>query len=52
MNTGVALIVTSINPPGPVLRALARGASAASIEFIVAGDTKSPGISRSTGAAS
>ena len=37
-----ALIVTSINPPNAILRALAEGAGRAGIAFIVIGDTKSP----------
>jgi hypothetical protein len=37
-----ALVVTSINPPTPILEALAAGARRAGITFIVAGDTKSP----------
>ena len=37
-----ALVVTSINPPNAILQALARGAQAHGLDFIVAGDTKSP----------
>ena len=37
-----ALVVTSINPPNAILRALADGAARAGVEFIVIGDTKSP----------
>jgi STELLO glycosyltransferases len=37
-----ALVVTSINPPNAILRALADGARRADVDFIVAGDTKSP----------
>lgn len=37
-----ALVVTSINPPTPILRALAEGAVAAGFDFVLAGDTKSP----------
>jgi hypothetical protein len=42
MPAPTALVVTSINPPNPILRALAAGAVGAGVEFIVAGDTKSP----------
>ena len=37
-----SLVVTSINPPNPILRALAEGAMTAGVDFIVAGDAKSP----------
>ncbi len=37
-----ALVVTSINPPNAILQALAHGAVASGLDFIVAGDTKSP----------
>ena len=37
-----ALVVTSISPPTPILRALAGGARATSTDFILAGDTRSP----------
>ena len=37
-----ALVVTSISAPNPVLRALASGATAAGMDFIVIGDLKSP----------
>ena len=42
MSTPVALVVTSINPPNAILRALASGAATAGVQFIVVGDTKSP----------
>ncbi len=42
MSTPTALIVTSISPPTPILRALADGAQRAGITFILAGDTQSP----------
>jgi hypothetical protein len=42
MSTAVALVVTSINPPNAILRALASGAATADVSFIVVGDTKSP----------
>jgi hypothetical protein len=38
----VSLVVTSINPPNQILHALAEGSTKAGIEFIVAGDAKSP----------
>ncbi len=41
-STPVALVVTSINAPNAILRALAAGSARAGIEFILAGDTKSP----------
>ena len=41
-STPVALVVTSINPPNAILRALASGAARAGVRFIVVGDTKSP----------
>jgi hypothetical protein len=37
-----AIIITSINPPNAVLRAIADGASRYGLELIVVGDTKSP----------
>jgi len=42
MSGPTAVIVTSINPPTPALRALAEGCRAAGFRFIVVGDTKSP----------
>jgi hypothetical protein len=42
MNRQTALIVTSISPPSPPLRALAAGCRAAGFRFLVVGDTKSP----------
>ena len=41
-STSIALVVTSINPPNAILRALASGATKAGVGFIVVGDTKSP----------
>jgi hypothetical protein len=40
--TPTALVVTSINPPNRILRALADGAREAAMPFVLAGDTKSP----------
>jgi len=40
--TQTALVVTSINGPNRILRALADGAQAAGIPFFLVGDTKSP----------
>jgi hypothetical protein len=37
-----ALVVTSINPPNPILRALAEGAVKSGVDFVLAGDSKSP----------
>lgn len=37
-----ALVVTSISAPNPVLKALAEGAAANGVNFIVVGDSKSP----------
>ena len=37
-----ALVVTTINSPNPILRALADGAQRAGMDFVVTGDTKSP----------
>ncbi len=37
-----ALVVTTISAPGPILSALAKGAVDHAIQFIVAGDTKTP----------
>lgn len=37
-----AVIVTSINPPTAILRALADGCRAAGFRFLIVGDTKSP----------
>jgi hypothetical protein len=42
MSIPTALVVTSINPPNAILRALAEGAVKAGVDFILAGDTKSP----------
>jgi hypothetical protein len=42
VTTPTALVVTSINAPNAILRALAHGAAAAGVEFIIIGDTKSP----------
>jgi hypothetical protein len=42
MNAQTAVIVTSINPPTAILRALADGCHAAGFRFLVVGDTKSP----------
>jgi len=42
MNCRIAVIVTSISPPTPLLRALAEGCRAAGFRFLVVGDTKSP----------
>ena len=42
VSSAAALVVTSINPPNDILRALADGAAKAGVEFIVIGDTKSP----------
>ena len=42
MSVRTALIVTSINPPTPLLHALARGCRAAGFRFLLVGDTKSP----------
>lgn len=42
MNARTAVIVTSINSPTPILRALADGCRAAGFRFLVVGDTKSP----------
>ncbi len=42
MSLKTALVVTSISPPNPVLRALAEGAIAHGWDFVVTGDTKSP----------
>ena len=36
------LVVTSINAPNPVMRALRDGARAAGVRFLIIGDTKSP----------
>ncbi|WP_205512058.1 STELLO glycosyltransferase family protein [Rhodopseudomonas sp. BR0M22] len=37
-----AIIVTSINAPNPVMKAIAKDANPAGFDFIVVGDTKSP----------
>src|SRR3979490_764532 len=37
-----AIVVTSINAPNPVMRAIAKDAQPAGFDFIVIGDTKSP----------
>jgi hypothetical protein len=37
-----ALVVTSISAPTPILRALASGASQSGVDFVLAGDTRSP----------
>ena len=42
MSVPTALVVTSINSPNPILRALAEGAVQSGVDFILAGDTKSP----------
>lgn len=42
MNDGIAVVVTSIAAPNPVLRALARGSDDRGHLFIVIGDKKSP----------
>lgn len=42
MHARTAVIVTSISPPTPLLRALADGCRAAGFRFVVVGDTKSP----------
>jgi hypothetical protein len=42
MSVATALVVTSISAPNAILGALAQGAVKAGVEFIVAGDTKSP----------
>jgi hypothetical protein len=42
MPVRTSLVVTSINPPNQILRALAEGAVRAGAEFILVGDTKSP----------
>jgi hypothetical protein len=42
MNCRTAVIVTSISPPTPSLRALAEGCGVAGFRFLVVGDTKSP----------
>lgn len=40
--TAIHLVITSIAPPGDILRQWAVGAGAAGVRFIVIGDTKSP----------
>src|SRR5262249_44258001 len=42
MTHRTAVIVTSISPPTPLLRALADGCRAAGFRFLLVGDTKSP----------
>jgi hypothetical protein len=42
MRARTTVIVTSINPPTPILRALTDGCRAAEFRFLVVGDTKSP----------
>jgi hypothetical protein len=42
MTEKTTLVVTSINAPNPILRALAEGATRADMPFVLAGDTKSP----------
>jgi hypothetical protein len=42
MSARTAVIVTSINSPTPILRALADGCRAAGFRFLVVGDSKSP----------
>ena len=39
-----ALVVTSISPPNPILKALAEGSQRNGARFIVVGDTKSPDV--------
>jgi hypothetical protein len=41
-SSATALVVTSINQPNDILRALAHGAAKAGVEFIIIGDAKSP----------
>ncbi|MEI6350290.1 MAG: STELLO glycosyltransferase family protein [Verrucomicrobiota bacterium] len=41
-NSKIALVVTTISPPNPVLEALASGAAENGIRFIAIGDEKSP----------
>jgi ABC-type Zn2+ transport system substrate-binding protein/surface adhesin len=40
--TRPAIVVTSVNPPGEAMSALAQGAGANDIQLIVVGDSKSP----------
>jgi hypothetical protein len=42
VSSRIALVLTSISPPSRILAALAEGAVSAGMDFIIAGDTKSP----------